>query len=117
MSARVYIRGPWAALVLSGLKTVETAAHGLPARYRGRWLRVQNENRQYVGRVKFSGSFKYTSAPQFAADAGRHCVPPCSPYHFKNRARCYGWIVAAAEPYKKPKAAPAMPGQFRLSEF
>lgn len=117
MAARVYIRAPWAALIVSGFKTVETAAHGLPPRYRGRWLRVQNESRQFIGRVKFSGSFKYLSAAGFAADIGRHRVPPSSPYHFKNRARCYGWAVAAAEPYKKPKAAPAMPGQFRLSDL
>lgn len=114
--ARVFIREPWAGLIVAGSKAVETAAHGLPERFAGRWLAVQTEGRRIVGRVRFSGSFRYHDAAAFDADAGRHMVPGSSPYHFRNRARCYGWVIDAAEAYPVPVAAEPMPGQFRLAE-
>jgi hypothetical protein len=114
--ARVFIRSPWAGLIVSGSKSIETAAHGLPDRYRGRWLDVQTEAREIIGRVKFSGSVRYTNRGEFDRDAAGHRVPASSPYHYRNRARCYGWKVEGFEPYDRPKPAPAMPGQFRFSD-
>jgi hypothetical protein len=114
---RVFIRSPWAGLIVAGFKTVETAAHGLPERYRGRWLDVQNEAREIVGRVQFRDSFKYSSPGEFDGDRARHKVPPSSPYHYRNRARCYGWIVDRVEAYPEPVPSKPFPGQFRFSEL
>lgn len=112
---RVFIRSPYAGLIVAGLKTIETAAHGLPVHYRGQWLEVQNEAREIVGRVKFKGSIKYTSREAFDADRPAHKVPPSSPYHYSNRARCYGWLVDKAEPYPEPVPSTPFPGQFRFT--
>lgn len=116
MAPRVFVRGPWAGLIVAGVKTIETAAHGLPDRFRGRWLAVHTDGREIVGRVRFSGSFRYSDAAAFDADAGRHMVPGSSRFHYRNRARCYGWTIEAAEAYPEPIPAGPWPGgQFRLA--
>jgi len=114
--AKIYIRQPWAQLVIEGHKTIETAAFNLPQRFINKWLQVQTEERQIIGRVKFNGSKRYASAQEFNSDSAAHRVEPGSAFHYENRRRCFAWIVSEAEAFKTPKRAKPFKSQFRLEK-
>lgn len=118
MSAgRVYVRGPWASLLVKGQKAIETAHMRLPDRFAGVWLDVQNEDAVVVGRVRFDGWVQWHTADAFDQDHRRHKVPPDSPYHFNQRRRTFGWRVGAFEAFDQPRPAPRMRSQFRLELY
>lgn len=116
-AGRVYVRQPWADLLVSGRKRVETAHMRLPDRFLLQWLEVQTEDRQAVGMVLFSSWIKWHTADAFDAAYRRHLVTPDSPYHWTNRSRTFGWGVLLAHRYAKPKPMPAMKSQFRLELY
>ena len=114
--SKIYIRNPWAQLIVDGKKTIETAAFNLPDRFINKWLYVQTENKMIIGKVKFTATKKYTTAETFDSDTTAHCVGEGSPYHFRQRQRCFGWVVGAVVVFKAPKKAAAFKSQFRLEQ-
>jgi hypothetical protein len=82
---KIYIRNPWAQLIVDGKKTIETAAFNLPDRFINKWLHVQTENKMIIGKVKFTATKKYTTAETFDSDTTAHHVGEDSPYHFRQR--------------------------------
>ena len=111
---KIYIRSPWAQLIVEGQKTIETAAFNLPQRFAGQWLQVQTEGQQIIGRVKFKGSKRYTSAQEFNSDSAAHRVGPGSAFHYQNRKRCFAWVVSQVVAFKAPRRAKPFKSQFRL---
>ena len=117
IQGKVYIREPWAREIVQGRKTIETAHIGLPERFRGQWLHVQNEHRQYIGAVRFSGSKRYDDVQVFDDDFKHHKVMSCSPYHYSHRKRTFGWTISEAIAYNEPLPAQPLRSQFRLEHI
>jgi len=115
-TGRIYIAEPWASLVLSGQKVIETAHIRLPAQFIGRWLDVQAAGGLRLGRVKFSGWRRYDSTEDFESEYLLHHVPKGSRFHFEARRQTFGWKVAGAEAYE-PVKGPAMRSQYRLELY
>ena len=112
---KIYIREPWANYIIQGRKTIETATFNLPSRFINIPLYIQNENRQIIGIIKFSGSKRYTSLQEFNRDSSRHLViDPESKFHFNNRVRTYGWIISSVEKLETPIEGKPFRGQFRI---
>ena len=61
-----------------------------------------------VGSVAFSSVREYSSREGFHADAGKHLVPPDSPYAFKEGQAAYGWVVQQTQRLPKPLPVPHM---------
>jgi len=116
-AGKVYVRQPWADMLVSGRKRIETAHMRLPDRFAGVWLDVQTEAATIVGRVRFDGWIQWHTADAFDADGERHLVGPHSPYHFNKRRQTFGWKVAEFEPLSQPKPAQRMRSQFRLEFY
>lgn len=114
--SKIYIRNPWAQLIVEGKKTIETAAFNLPERFINKWLHVQTENKMIIGKVKFTATKRYATAETFDSDITAHHVGEDSLYHFRQRQRCFGWVVGAAVAFKAPKKAAAFKSQFRLEQ-
>ena len=114
---RVYVREPWASLLVSGAKRVETAHIQLPDRFALRWLDVQNEAAEVVGRVLFDGWIRWFDANTFDREHHRHLVPSGSPFHFNKRKRTFGWRVAEFERFERPQPTKRMASQFRLELY
>jgi hypothetical protein len=114
---RVYVREPWASLLVTGAKRIETAHISLPDRFALQWLDVQTEAGEVVGRVVFDGWMRWFDADTFDREFHRHRVPNTSPYHFNNRKRTYGWRVAEFEAFSQPVPAQRMRSQFRLEQY
>lgn len=115
-TGRIYIAEPWASLILSGAKVIETAHIRLPAQFIGQWLDVQAAKGQRLGRVKFSGWRRYTTAADFDFEHSLHLVPAGSRFHFEARRQTFGWKVEAAEAYPTSTGA-AMRSQYRLELY
>jgi hypothetical protein len=89
--SKIYIRNPWAQLIVDGKKTIETAAFNLPDRFINKWLNVQTENKMIIGKVKFTATKKYATAETFDSDTTAHHVGEDSPYHFRQRQALF-WM-------------------------
>jgi len=111
---KVYVRTPDDMSLLSGKKTIETATFSLPERFTNIPLYIQNEKRQIGGTITFSGSKRYQTLEEFEEDNNKHLVPPSSKFHFNNRIRTYGWIVASVEKFDTPMQGEPFKSQFRL---
>ena len=112
---KVYVREPWATLLLNGIKKIETSTFSLPERFNNVPLYVQNENREMTGIIKFSGSKRYASAEEFNKDSKLHRISDeTDRYHFNQRIRTYGWLVSYAEKFDAPKQGKPLKGQFRI---
>jgi len=112
---KVYIREPWATLLLDGIKKIETSHFSLPERFKNVPLYVQNENREITGIIKFSGSKKYASEEEFNKDIKLHGISDeTDRYHFNQRDRTYGWLVSYVEKFDSPKQGKPFKGQFRI---
>ena len=115
---KIYIREPWATLLLDGVKKIETSTFSLPERFIGIPLYVQNEHRKITGIIKFSGSKRYTSAEEFDKDSKLHGIEDSTDrYHFNQRIRTYGWFISYAEKFDEPKQGKPFKGQFRIQQI
>jgi hypothetical protein len=105
--AQQQVSEPWAALLLSGAKSVETRSYPLPAALLNRKLAVIQSNSaaqsaaaaaassvtdavaagaaglSRTGTVTFTGCKRYTSEAEWAADEVRHLVKSDSPFGWK----------------------------------
>ena len=113
---KIFIRDPWATLVLSGKKEIETAATALPDKYIGQVLDVQISGGLTIGRVVFKGCKKYFNKKEFDNDYKLHLVPPGSRFHYDNRRRSFAWIVEQFEAIK-PALIEPMRSQYRLQLY
>lgn len=96
------VQAPWAELILSGKKTIETRRYPLPKAYQGHEMyiietpgRLKGVKRKIVGIVKFSYSFQYQSRQHFYQDRDKHHVGPTSNFAWKapDKTKRWGWVV------------------------
>jgi hypothetical protein len=107
----INIQAPWAELIVSGKKTVETRCYPLPQKYVGKPMavietpgRTGRFSSRLVGVVVFGESFPYRSRDEFYADSGRHHVFPESDFRWDaaNGKAKWGWPVLSAKRMRKP---------------
>tara|TARA_R110000765_G_scaffold423082_1_gene531465 strand:- start:595 stop:963 length:369 start_codon:yes stop_codon:yes gene_type:complete len=113
---KIFIREPWATLVVSGQKALETAATALPDKYRGQVLDVQITGGLTIGKVMFKGYKRYFNDKEFDSDYRLHLVPPGSRFHYDNRIRSFAWIVDQFEAIE-PALIEPMRSQYRLELY
>ncbi len=99
----ITVQAPWASLLSSKSKTVETRFYPLSKRYVDRPIAIvetPGRGRQFRSRVVaiviFGPSFRYSTANEFYLDSARHLVSPTSPAFTwdsgKGRSK-WGWPV------------------------
>lgn len=100
------IQAPWADLIVSGKKTIETRNYRLPEFYVGKPIfiletpgRNRMAKRRIVGTVVFSGSFEYKSRRAFYLDYSRHLVDESSPFAWDldSKRIKWGWTILRTE--------------------
>lgn len=114
---RVFIHQPHDMELLLGVKQIEIGHLSLPDRFIGKWLDVQNANRQSLGAVRFKDSFEYGDLMSFLMDEDMHLVHAGSRFHFNNRRRTFGWEVDKVQPYHTAVRMPPMRSMFRLELY
>jgi hypothetical protein len=118
MKNRVLIHAPYGGMILKGDKTIETASHSLPERYKGEWVAIYEPlTGALIGEVKFSDSKKYTDALMFNEDVHLHLINKGDDFHidhYKNGR--YGWVVSGVRQYDAPIPTTPNKGQFRFEK-
>ena len=105
------VQSPWAEMIVSGRKTVETRFYPLPLHYVGESLaiiatpgRKSKQRSHIVGIVIFDKSFLYADARAFYLDRHRHLITPETEL-FGWDSGCgknkWGWPVIAASTYQQ----------------
>jgi hypothetical protein len=115
-TGKIYVAEPWASLLVTGKKEIETAHTRLPGQYIGRWLDVQAAGGRCLGRVWFSGYKRYNSAEEFDRDYELHLVPAGDRFHYDNRRQTFGWEVERFEA-GEPHTVKPMRSQYRLELY
>ena len=113
---KIFIREPWATLILTGQKQIETASTALPDKYLGQVLDVQISGGLTIGRVMFKGYKRYFNKKDFDNDYKLHLVPPNTRFHYDNRRNSYAWIIEQFEAVK-PASIEPMRSQYRLQLY
>ncbi len=113
---KIFICEPWATLILTGQKEIETASTALPDKYLGQVLDVQISGGLTIGRVMFKGYKRYFNKKDFDNDYRLHLVPPNTRFHYDNRRNSYAWIIERFEAVK-PASIEPMRSQYRLQLY
>lgn len=106
------IQAPWARMILSEEKTVETRQYPLPRNYENKPLAVVETNNgpaMIIGLVQFSSSFKYNSILHWIEDFPRHLVEETNNTYGWKEGK-HGWVVNKVIPFNLPILAPTNKG-------
>jgi len=107
----INIQVPYAQLLLSGKKSIETRTYPIPKKYLGRDLFIietygkLKKPAMVVGVIRFESCFEYGSKKAFEADVAKHLVATESPFHWNNQRPKWAWIVGSVrtvEPFRAP---------------
>lgn len=106
------VQAPWAELLISGRKTVETRNYPMPTKYVGVPIlifqtpgRQKNVRRGAVGLAWFAESFCYPSIEAFDGDYNRHLVAKDSPdfaWNTNSHKMKWGWPINKAVRFEEP---------------
>lgn len=114
----INIQAPWAALLISGQKSVETRSYPLPKKYEGvelALIETPGKSRKFksriIGTITFSHSFQYKTENDWKLDYSRHKVEDSDPlYSWTNNKPKYGWVVSNVKVFDDPVDAPKKRG-------
>ncbi len=104
----INIREPFATLIVSGQKTVETRRYALPLHIRGERVAVVATNGRrgpaavVVGTVVFDACEKYDDYEAWLAAADKHRVSKHSLYKYEPTRPTFGWSISEARRLIKP---------------
>jgi hypothetical protein len=94
------VQEPWASLLLSGRKTIETRTYTCPSGFLGvpvglvATRRANDEKAALIGVVRIESCVRYDSLEAFRADEHRHLVTRGSDYDWIDRSKPkWGWTV------------------------
>jgi len=112
------VQQPWAKLILSGEKTIETRYYRLPDKHVGRpiaLIETPGANGKFrariIGIIIFNSSFEYKSKSQFSADNRKHLVNADDKHLGWKKGRTkWGWPIARVVSFKSPILAPSPRG-------
>lgn len=112
----VNIQFPISRLILEKKKVIETRTYKLPEKYIGTELLIIETpgkegkfKSRIVGKIVFSGSFKYESKKAFYEDQNRHFVDKDSPWAWTEKPK-WGWEIQSVEIFKNTKPLNKRPG-------
>ena len=112
----INIQFPISRLILEGKKTIETRTYKIPDKYLGEEILIietpgkqGNFKSRIVGKITFSGSFKYESKKAFYDDQDRHCVDEASPWAWREKSK-WGWEIQKVVVFKNAKPLNKRPG-------
>lgn len=107
------VQHPWAELLISGKKTVETRTYPIPEKYCEREIYVvetggddSSVSAKVVGIIRFGRSFRYQSEKEFYRDSVRHLVDQNSKFAWDSEKDKWGWPVLSVTRLKTPMPAP-----------
>ena len=112
----INIREPFATLIVSGQKTVETRRYALPLHVRGERVAVVATHGRggpravIVGTVVFDSCEKYDDHEAWLAAADKHFVTNESQYRYEHSRPTFGWSISEARRLIKPVPAPTRRG-------
>ena len=119
----INIQWPWTELLLSGRKTVETRSYPLPSKFKGVELAVIETpgprgkraagiaKARVVGTIKFSGSYEYQNAKQWASEHHLHLVEASDvQFGFAQNKKKWAWTVECTLKFDQPVKAPSKRG-------
>ena len=93
------VQSPYAELLVSGAKTVETRNYNLPEKYVGKKLLIiqtpgsnKTKKSTVIGWVEFDKPYRYESEKDFGADYQRHLVKRGSRYYWNGKTK-WAWPV------------------------
>lgn len=101
------VQEPWASLLVSGRKVVETRTYACSIQYLNRPIgivatqRASSPKSALVGIVRIVESFSFPDVCAFRADEGEHLVEEGSVYDWKDGKPKWGWrieVLAEVEP-------------------
>ncbi len=98
----INVQTPWARLLLSGEKVIETRTYSIPEKYINRWMwlietpgRSGDFKARVIGMIKFSSSKKYENELEWKKDRDWHLVEQTDPlFRWDDSKQKYGWIVS-----------------------
>ena len=102
----INVQQPWARLLLSGEKTIETRTYPITDKYinQDMWL-IETPGKEggfrarVIGRICFSGSKEYHTQQDFYNDSRSHLIDKSDlSYAWKEGKRKFGWIVKTVAP-------------------
>lgn len=106
------IQEPWASLLLSGEKTVETRQYPLPKKYEKKPMVIvaTGEGRaKMIGLISFEYSFKYADEFHWKENAHAHKVKE-GDLKYGWKIGKHGWAVDKITKFSKPIPAPSNKG-------
>lgn len=102
------IQYPFAQLILSGLKTIETRTYPITENKLNipiLLLETPGPKGKFkcraVGIIMFTDCFKYKSKEEFQSDFNRHLVEKDSLYDWVTKPK-YGWVVKVLDVFEEP---------------
>src|SRR6185437_495894 len=113
------VQSPWAELIVSGRKTIETRHYPLPTKYLHVELAViqtpgsanPGKKAQIVGTVVFSRCITYGSKQEWKADYRRHLVPENDKaFGYNSNKPKWGWVVKRVTTFPATVAPPKRRG-------
>src|SRR5579859_6690538 len=113
------IQAPWAELIVSGAKTIETRSYPLPRKHENVVIAVIETpgpkrlvlKSRIVGLVVFSHSVRYATRTQWKEDKPRHLVDGNDDqFKYDSKKPKYGWVVKRVFRLKNPVDAPSSRG-------
>lgn len=112
----INIQAPWAQLLLSGAKTVETRSYPIPSTIFDTEIAVIETGLKtgsyIIGTIKFSKCFRYNCEKAWMKDYHRHLVPADSPkFAWNDKKPKWAWVVAAYNRFDLRQPAPAIRGR------
>lgn len=116
--AGLNIQQPWAELILSGKKTIETRFYKIPEKHLGKEIALIETpgpsgrfRARIVGTVIFSSAFRYESKSEFIADKKKHLVDENdTTLGWKRDRKKWGWKISRVTRLAKPIVAPSPRG-------
>jgi len=106
----IAIQQPFAELIASGQKVIETRTYPAPSWLIGKpiaLIETSGKSRLFKSRViaivEFGPSWRYESKSSFYADIGQHKVGPESLFSFENSKEKWAWPIIKVTLLSKPK--------------
>ena len=110
----INVQEPYATLLASGQKTIETRRYKPPAKLIGQRIAIIKTNAgvaQIIGHARVDSFYQYKSKDQWTGDAGQHCVTPGSKFDWNDDSPRFAWKISKPVLLREPVAAPKRRGR------
>lgn len=106
----ISIQQPYAHLIVTGKKVIETRTYPIPERLVGKKLALietSGASRKFkarvIGIVEFNTSWKYNTLAEFRKDEGKHLVSEGSAFDYDSKKGKWAWPIKEVTALDKAK--------------